>query len=96
MAVGAAALAFNQACANGKTKSHITETEKMDLKGNINHSACRWCYNKIPLDELCEAAKNMGLKAIDLLNPPEYEVAIKTRIRSFHVIWKPPRNYQGF
>ena len=23
------------------------------VKGNINHSVCRWCYNKIPLPELC-------------------------------------------
>src|SRR4051812_17040857 len=22
------------------------------LKGNLNHSLCRWCYNKIPLEKL--------------------------------------------
>ena len=47
------------------------------LKGNINHSACRWCYGKIPLDDLCAAGKDMGLVAIDLLNPPEFETAKK-------------------
>ncbi len=37
------------------------------LKGQINHSACRWCYSKIPLETLCEAGKGMGLKSIDLV-----------------------------
>ena len=23
------------------------------LKGNINHSVCRWTYSSVPLDELC-------------------------------------------
>ena len=27
------------------------------LKGNIKHSVCRWCYGRIPLDDLCKAAK---------------------------------------
>ncbi len=43
------------------------------LKGNIHQSVCRWCYGKIKLDDLCVAGKNMGLVAIDLLNPPEFE-----------------------
>ena len=47
------------------------------LKGNINHSVCRWCYGKIKLDDLCAAGKEMGLVAIDLLNPPEFETARK-------------------
>ncbi len=42
------------------------------LKGNINHSACRWCYSKIKLDDLCAAGKDMGLVAIDLLNPEDF------------------------
>jgi len=45
------------------------------LKGNINHSACQWCYSDIPLDKLCEAAKEMGLKSIDLLNPSQWATA---------------------
>jgi hydroxypyruvate isomerase len=47
------------------------------LKGNINHSVCRWCYGKISLDDLCAAAKDMGLNAIDLLNPPEFDTLKK-------------------
>jgi len=38
-------------------------------KGNINHSACKWCYRRISLEELCVKGKAMGLTAIDLLGP---------------------------
>jgi len=47
------------------------------LKGNINHSACRWCYQDIPLEDLVVAAKNMGMKSIELLGPDEWAVVNK-------------------
>ena len=43
-------------------------------KGRIKQSVCRWCYQQIPLDEFCVKAAQMGLKAIDLLGPEEFEV----------------------
>jgi hydroxypyruvate isomerase len=48
-----------------------------DLKGNINHSACRWCYQDIPLEDLVVAGKEMGLKSIELLGAKEWEVVNK-------------------
>ena len=48
-----------------------------DVKGNINHSACQWCYSDIPLEKLCEAGKAMGLKSIDLLNSTQWATANK-------------------
>lgn len=47
------------------------------LRGRINHSACKWCYSGISLDDLCQAGKEMGLVAIDLLNPNEFETVKK-------------------
>lgn len=47
------------------------------LKNNINQSVCRWCYQNIPLEALCEAAKGMGLKSVELLYPDEWPVAIR-------------------
>ena len=41
-------------------------------KGRINQSVCRWCYNKIPLDELAAAAAGMGLKSVELLRPRDF------------------------
>lgn len=43
-----------------------------DMKGRINHSVCRWCYGDISLDDLCKAAKAMGIKSIDLTGPEEW------------------------
>lgn len=42
------------------------------MKGRIHHSVCRWCYDKIPLDDFCRAVKEMGLTAIDLLDPKDF------------------------
>lgn len=47
------------------------------IKGKINHSVCQWCYNDIPLDQLCAAAKRMGIKSIDLLNSTQWATAAK-------------------
>ena len=30
-----------------------SNSKKLKLKGNINHSVCQWTYNFIPLEELC-------------------------------------------
>ncbi len=43
-------------------------------KGRIRQSVSRWCYEQIPLDEFCAQAARMGLQAIDLLKPEEFEV----------------------
>jgi hydroxypyruvate isomerase len=40
----------------------------------VKQSVSRWCYQHIPLDDLCAAGAQMGLKAVDLLNPEEFEV----------------------
>jgi hydroxypyruvate isomerase len=47
------------------------------LKGNINHSVCRWCFSEIPLEELCKVVKQIGFGAIDLLKPNEWPIAKK-------------------
>jgi len=44
------------------------------LKGNVNHAVCRWCFDGIPLEDLCVAAKKMGIKAIDLVGPADWPV----------------------
>ena len=47
------------------------------LKGRINHSVCRWCYSKIPLDDLCQSGREMGLKSIDLVEVADFPVLKK-------------------
>jgi hydroxypyruvate isomerase len=43
-------------------------------KGRIQQSVSRWCYKDTSLDKLCAYAAEIGLKAIDLLNPDEFDV----------------------
>jgi hydroxypyruvate isomerase len=50
------------------------ENAPLRRKGNIRQSVSRWCYQKIPLDKLSAYAAEIGLKAIDLLQPDEFEV----------------------
>jgi hydroxypyruvate isomerase len=47
------------------------------LKGKVNHSVCRWCYNDIQLEDLCKAAKNIGLTSIELVGPEEWPMLKK-------------------
>ncbi|MXV15088.1 hydroxypyruvate isomerase family protein [Hufsiella ginkgonis] len=42
------------------------------LKGNINHSVCRWCFSGMSVEELCIAAKEIGLIGIDLVGPADW------------------------
>ena len=53
------------------------DVERVVKNGRINHSVCRWCYSKLSLDELCAASAKMGLKSVELLNPPELPTAKK-------------------
>jgi hydroxypyruvate isomerase len=39
--------------------------------GRINQSASKWCY-KMPLETLCAAGAQLGLKGIDLLGPKDF------------------------
>jgi len=46
-------------------------------KGSLKQSVCRWCFSGIELDNLCVAAKEMGLVGIDLLNEGEFATVKK-------------------
>jgi hydroxypyruvate isomerase len=62
----------------GRTHAATAEkVERMAVKGRINQSVSRWCYGKWSLDQLCETAKNLGIKAIDLLDPSDFETVKK-------------------
>ena len=38
----------------------------------LKQSVSRWCYAKIPIDELCEAAKSIGYRSVELLDPNDW------------------------
>lgn len=45
--------------------------------GRIKQSVCAWCYGKIPLEQLCAAAAEMGLASVELLQPKDFAIAKK-------------------
>ncbi|MBA4166823.1 MAG: hydroxypyruvate isomerase, partial [Chitinophagaceae bacterium] len=48
VAAGGAMLPFSAAAEN---------IQAVHRKGNINHSVCQWCYDKMPLEDLCRESK---------------------------------------
>jgi hydroxypyruvate isomerase len=45
--------------------------------GRIRQSVARWCYAKTPLEDLAREAARIGLKGIDLIDPPDWPVVQK-------------------
>ena len=53
-----------------------------NMKGNINHSVCKWCYSQIPLDQFATAVKSIGITGVDLIGPKEWSVLKKHGLSS--------------
>ena len=67
---GAAALAAASSLAPRLLAADEATVSK--LKGRINHSVCKWCYNNIPLEEFCQSAKEIGLQSVELLEVKDF------------------------
>ena len=62
----------------GKTSAiEMAKVERVATKGRIKQSVSRWCFGKWSLDELCEVSKRLGIKAIDLLGPGDFDTVKK-------------------
>jgi hydroxypyruvate isomerase len=67
-------VASGVAMASLPSVSWSEQTTPIQRKGNIRQSVSRWCYQKIPLEQLCAYSAQIGLKAVDLLDVNEWEV----------------------
>ncbi len=79
--VGSAALG-SSSILTSFTSEKNKKPKQLKLKGNINHSVCQWCYNFIPLEKLCQAVKEIGFNAIDLIGPKDWPMLQKYGIFS--------------
>ena len=50
--------------------------------GRLKQSLARWCYAKIPIDDLCRAAADMGITGMDLVAPADWPTLKKYGITS--------------
>ena len=80
MAGSLAAVTLSTSLTNRLAAADAGMEEK--LKGKINHSVCRWCYDKISLDDLCKAATKIGLTSIELVGPEEWPTLKKYGLTS--------------
>jgi hydroxypyruvate isomerase len=48
------------------------QTAALPAGMGIKQSACRWCYNAVPLNKLAAQAKRIGYQSIELVNPQEF------------------------
>ncbi len=53
-----------------------------NLKGNINHSVCRWCYSKIPMEDFLQSLNELGVTAMDLTGPEDWPLMKKYGIHA--------------
>jgi len=53
------------------------EVKTVAVNGRINQSVSQWCFGKWSLDQLCQHSKDLGIKAIDLLNPDAFPTVKK-------------------
>jgi hydroxypyruvate isomerase len=93
MAAGAALFSLgNTACSQDEKKT----MENQALKGNIRHSVSRWCYGKIPLEELAVACKEMGIESIELLKVDECKTVLNHGLTCAMVNGSPLGISRGF
>ncbi len=67
---------------NTANASESTIENHMKLNNNINHSVCRWCYGKIPMEEFLKNLNELGIKAMDLTGPEDWPLMKKYNIHA--------------
>ncbi len=69
------------AAITGLTRGSMAMKDKVlvdsSLKGNINHSVCRWCYSKVSIEELAKHCIRIGIKSIELVDTKEWSTLKK-------------------
>ena len=56
----------------------------------IKQSVCRWCFDKMSVDDLAANAKRIGMVALDLLQPADFGAATKHGLICSMVSAPPP------
>ncbi|MCL6524421.1 MAG: TIM barrel protein [Thermoflavifilum sp.] len=72
--LGSALMAYSP---DRRSPLNLSSPQINGWKNHIHHSACYWCYQSIPLNDFCAALQQMGLTAIDLLQPNQFATAQK-------------------
>jgi hydroxypyruvate isomerase len=66
MSLAAGAIALNKQVLGAATDASLFADSQ------IKHSVCRWCYNSIPLEALCEASQEIGIRSVEIVGPNDW------------------------
>ena len=69
---------------SGVRAASLTQSRTLpsELKQNINHSVCHWCFSGIPLEEFLQILVRLGISAVDLIGPEQWPLLKKYNIHS--------------
>ena len=59
------------------TPDPFRELQLLPGGGRLKQSVSQWCYSSMPLDDLCAAAKRIGLLSVELLSEKDWPVVKK-------------------
>ncbi|MBX3364686.1 MAG: TIM barrel protein [Phycisphaeraceae bacterium] len=62
------------AAASAVPEPTIPPSHQPVAQGRLKQSVCRWCYGRMDLNELCAAARDLGLRSVELLGEAEWLV----------------------
>ena len=55
----------------------LNANKDFELKNNIHHSVCQWCYGYLPIEDFLVILKDLGIKSIDLVSPKDWSAFAK-------------------
>jgi len=84
------------AAASLTSRLNAADAAVRKMKGRINHSVCKWCYEKVSLEDLCVAGKEIGLQSIELLKVEDFPTLKKHKLRCAMVSGVPGGISDGF
>jgi hydroxypyruvate isomerase len=76
--VAAGAAAFSTVASAEASKEASSSSNGRNVRaGRLKQSVCKWCFGKMSVEELAVVANDIGLVAIDLLGPNDFETLKK-------------------
>ncbi len=81
--IGSSAAASVGLLVSNSASARTTETSASpELKNNVNHSVCRWCYSSIPMEDFLKSLNTLGIKSMDLTGPEDWPLMKKYNIHA--------------
>lgn len=77
IALGTGVIGLGGVLSSFSACNQAEEQQGVALKNNIKHSVCRWTFQDMPLEDLAKECVRLGIGAIDLLRPSEWETVKK-------------------